>query len=132
MLKILGVTINSDASFKSHIETLASRLRTKNWASSRLRKNGLFEEKLHRTYKRLVRPTVEHAAPSWHSMITAGQAAALERQQRQALKNIYGPTLSANKLREKAGLETMSRRSRDVVRNFANKCLTNRRCWWVV
>ena len=127
-LKVLGVTIDSDATFRSHTENIAARMRSKTWTLSQLRKKGLSEEKLVRTYKCLIRPTIEYAAPSWHSMITASQAADLERQQTQALKNIYGPTLSANKMRIKSGLDLLSKRREALVSNFAKKDLHNPRC----
>lgn len=60
-------------------------------------------------------------------MITASQAAQLERQQTQALRNIYGPSISAVKLRKKAGIETLTHRREQLVKNFAKKSLNNPR-----
>ena len=127
-MRILGVTVDRDASFKTHVNKLAKKLRSKTWALSRLRKKGLSEEKLTRTYKCLIRPTVEYASPAWHSLLTAGQAAELERQQAQALKNIFGPGISANKMRERAGVSLWSTRRENAVKKFAMKCLSNPRC----
>ena len=126
-LKILGVTIDNDMTFKTHVQTIAARTRSKTWALSKLKKKGLSEERLLRAYKCLIRPTTEYAAPAWHSLITAGQMADLEKQQVQALKNIYGPSLSANKLRKKAQIELLSKRRENLVLNFAQKSLKNRR-----
>ena len=103
-------------------------MRAKTWALSRLRKKGLNDEKLIQSYKCLIRPTAEYAAPAWHSLINAGQAAELERQQTQALKNIFGPGMSANKMGIKAGIELLSTRREKCVKKFATKCLTNPRC----
>ena len=127
-LKLLGVTIDSDMSFRTHARSIAARMRAKSWALSKLRKKGLAEEKLVRTYKTLIRPSVEYAAPAWHSMIGAGLAADIEKQQVQALRNIYGPNISANKLRLRAGVELLSKRREEIVRKFANKCVNNPRC----
>ena len=88
-MKILGVTIDRDASFKTHTQTLSKRMRARSWALSKLRRRGLSEKDLVKTYKCLIRPSVEYAVPAWHSTITATQAADIERQQTQALKNIY-------------------------------------------
>ena len=126
-LKILGVTIASDLSFQEHIENISSKMRSKTWALSKLRKKGLTEEKLLRAYKCLIRPSVEYAAVAWHSMITAGQAALLERQQTQALRNIFGPSISAAKMRKRAEIETLYKRREQLVKNFAKKSLTNPR-----
>ena len=109
-LKVLGVTLVIDLSFQDHVENIAAKTRSKAWALSKLRRKGLSEEKLLRAYKCLVRPSLEYAAP-----------AVLERQQIQVLKNIYGTSLSANKLRKKAGLGTLFARKEDIVTKFAKK-----------
>ena len=43
------------------------------------------------------------------------------------MKNIYGPSISANKLREKAGVELLSKRRETLVTKFAHKSVTNPR-----
>ena len=48
-LRILGVTIDDDMSFKSHIEKIAVRTSSKTWALAKLRKKGLSEDKLVKT-----------------------------------------------------------------------------------
>ena len=126
-IKILGVTLDSDLSFRTHVEKIAAKARSKTWALSKLKKRGLSKEKLLRAYKCLIRPTTEYAAPAWHSLLTAGQAAELEKQQVQALKNIYGPGLSANKLRQKANLDLLSKRRDVLVLKFAKKSVSNPR-----
>ena len=122
-LKILGVTLDSDVSFRSHVETIATKCRAKSWVLGRLRKKGLKEDKLVTTYKTLICPSLEYAAPAWHSLLTAGQAADLERQQVQYLHNIYGHGLSANKLRKKV----LSTRRESISKKFSVKCLSNER-----
>ena len=127
-LKIVGVTINSDFSFRDHVENIAAKTRAKTWALSKLKKKGLSEQKQIRAYSTLIRPSLEYAAPAWHSLLTAGQAAELEKQQTQALKNIFGPSISAKKMRDKADLETLSKRREDISLRFAKKGLGNPRC----
>ena len=94
-MKILGVIIDSDCSFRSHVENVRINLRRRTWALSKLRRYGVKEDKLVRAYTSLIRPVVEYAAPAWHSLITAEQSELLECQQTQALKNIFGVGLSA-------------------------------------
>ena len=98
-----------------------------------MRKKGLNQEKLVKTYAALIRPTVEYASPVWHSSLTATQSALLEKQQSQALKNIFGPELSAAKLRKKANIDLLCKRREEAVKKFTRKCLTNQRCqsWFV-
>ena len=126
-MKILGVTLDSDMSFSSHVRNTAAKARAKSWALSKLKKKGLTDDKLSRAYKCLIRPSLEYAAPAWHSLITAGQAADLEKQQIQALKNIYGSGISASKLRAKAGVELLSKRRDRLALKFAQKSINNPR-----
>ena len=55
-------------------------------------------------YTATIRPVAEYASPVWHPQLTASQSEVLERQQTQALKNIYGVGTSAKKGR--SGLST--------------------------
>lgn len=132
-MKVLGVTIDSDGSFKTHVENLRSKLRKRTWALSRLRRRGIPEDKLIKTYTSLIRPVVEYASPSWHSLLTAEQSEKLERQQTQDLKNVFGANLSAAKMRNKANIKLLHTRRVKAAKKFANKCLTNKRCtdWFV-
>ena len=123
----MGVTLTSDLSFQEHVEKIAAKARSKSWALAKLKRKGLSEEKLLRAYECLVRPSMEYAAPAWHSLLNASQAALLEKQQIQSLKNIYGPSLSAAKLRKKAELLTLSGRREEIAARFAKKSLVNPR-----
>ena len=84
-------------------------------------------------YKTTIRPSAEYASPAWHSMITACQSESLERQQNQAMKNIYGVGLSARNMREKSGLERLWMRRETACEKFAIKNESNVRCngWFV-
>ena len=56
----------------------------------------------------------------------------LERQQRQALRNIFGEGLSARKMRERASLQLLHTRRVNVCYKFANKCRSSEKfqCWF--
>ena len=132
-LRILGVTLSSDCSYRPHIENIKNKLRSKTWALSKLRRRGLQEDHLIKAYKSLVRPCAEYAAPAWHSLTTAEQSETLERQQTQALKNIFGLGLSAAKMRKKADIDLLKTRRENMCLKFARKNLHNIRCreWFV-
>ena len=85
-------------------------------------------DKFVRAYTTLIRPSVEYMAPVWAGMISAEQSAQLKRQQVQALKNIFGPGKSAEKMRKEADVELLSRRREKISLKFANACLNNKRC----
>ena len=127
-MKILGVTLDSDGTFKTHVENLRMKLRKRTWALAKLRKKGLPTDKLVRTYACLIRPVVEYASPAWHGSITLEQSEHLERQQSQALKNIYGVGLSASKMRAKANIPTLWSRREAAGLKFIKKCVNNERC----
>ena len=88
-LKCLGVTINSDCSFRTHSKNIAAKLRSKTWALTKLKRLGLGESDLKRVYTSVIRPTAEYAAVAWHSLLTEEQSMLLERQQNQALKTSW-------------------------------------------
>ena len=121
-MKILGVTLDSNCSFQSHVKNLRSKIRARTWALSKLRKAGLDEKRLVCTYKTLLCPAVEYAVPVWHSMLTAEQSSELERQRTQALRNIFGPEGSARSLRDRAELETLAKRRESMCLKCANNC----------
>ena len=66
-------------------------------------------------------------------MITAKQSEHLERQQTQALRNIFGQAISAKKMRDKANLPLLSSRRRAACLSFATRNLANPRCrdWFI-
>ena len=103
-------------------------MRRKTWALLKMKKAGLSQRDLIQCYKTLIRPVVEYVVPVWHSLITAEQAAELERQQTQALRNIFGPGMSAVRMREAADIDTLYLRRKKMCLKFANKCLNNERC----
>lgn len=129
-LKLVGVHLDRDCSFKTHVNKIRSKLRSKTWALLRLKKAGLEEQQLIKVYKNPIRP---YAIPVWHSSITAEQSATLERQQSLVLRNIYGPNTSARKMRDKGGLESLRERSEKNCLIFAKKNLNNPRCkrWFI-
>ena len=73
-------------------------IRTRTWALSKLRRSRFSEAELVQFYLGAIRPVAEYASPAFHSMIPAYLSAALERQQNQALKNIFGHGLSAREV----------------------------------
>ena len=120
-MNVLGLKLDSDCTFRSHIHALRAKLRSKTWALAKLRKRGLDQDKLVKAYKALIRPSVEYLVPVWSNMITAEQSEMLERQQVQALKNIFGPGLSANKMRQKAHVERLLPEEKHCHSNFQKK-----------
>ena len=125
--------MDSNCTFRTHTQNLVKNIRKKSWALTKLKSAGLTEQQLLNAYKGLIRLTVEYVVPAWHSLITAQQAAQLEKQQTLALRRIYGHGMSAAKMRQKSGIELLSSRRKKNCLNFAEKNLSNQRCahWFI-
>ena len=89
-VRILGLTIDLDCSFHSHVDNVRMNMRKRSWTLAKLRHTGMSVDSLVVCYKTLIRAVVEYVAPVWHSLITAEQSASIKKQQILALKNILG------------------------------------------
>ena len=127
-MKILGVTLDSDCTFGTHVTNISRKLRRKTWALSKLRKKGMGLPDLIKAYCSLIRPVAEYASPAWHSLLTVTQSELLERQQTQAMKNMFGVGKSARLMRKESGLERLWTRREEACRMFAQKNVSNVRC----
>ena len=75
-----------------------------------------------------LRSLLDYCAPAYHSLLTDEEDEHLERLQSTALKFIYGPGLSAGKMRQRAGIETLRTRRIELSDKFAAKAISNPRC----
>ena len=83
----------------THVTNIAKRIRARSWTLNKLKQSGLTQDELVQAYCSYIRPIAEYAAEAWGPMVTQAQADALERQQNQALKNIFGLGISARAMR---------------------------------
>ena len=127
-MKTLGITLSADCSFKKNVPNICAKFRSRTWTLAKLRRCGMSEEQLLKTYKGMIRPHGEYLSPVWHPIITAEQSTAIERQQSLALRNIYGDHESAAKHRSRSGLELMRKRRENACLSFALKAVNNPRC----
>jgi hypothetical protein len=126
-LKMLGFIIDSDGGIWGQIRSLRGRFRQRVWSLRLAKKCGMSEKDMISAYKTHVRPIVETNSVIIHSMATAEQSETLERQQTLALRIIYGPGLSARKMRERAGVERLEERRREACMSFVRKNLESDR-----
>ena len=75
----------------------------------------------------MLRPVAEYACVVFHSSYTDGQDERIERLQDHALKCIYGPGISARKMREMADIPTLRGRRIELSDKFAKKCAASGR-----
>ena len=81
----------------------------------------LHKEELVRVNKTVICPVAEYCAVMYHSQLTDEQDELRERQQSHALKLIYGPKISAGKMREMAGISTLRQTRIQLCEKFAEK-----------
>ena len=86
-----------------------------------LKNNGFNESELVRVYKTMLRPVADYGCVVYHSSLTIEQDKEIERLQNHALKCIFGPDISAARMREKAGLDTLRHRRETLADKFAAK-----------
>ena len=129
-MKILGYFLDSDGECTAHVDNMVAKMKKKIWAIQRLKQYGFDKEQLISVYTTYIRPIAEYVSVVWHASLNADQAALLERQQARALSHIFGFGLSARKMLEKSGLESLASRRDRACLVFATKCTRSDREWF--
>jgi hypothetical protein len=86
--KLLGVHIDSDLRWNTHIDALAKRVNSRLYTLKQLKRSGLPEQDLLIFYTTVIRPVLEYANVVWHHSITVAQSDRLEALQKRALRII--------------------------------------------
>lgn len=89
-LRLVGFTFGSDPGVGAHVTALRLKFRKKIWMLHHLRKAGIRGRLLYRLYCCYIRSVLEYCSPVYHSMLNLGQAEALERLHRQAIRVCFG------------------------------------------
>ena len=97
------------------------------WIVRHLRRAGIGKERTTVVYCSMIRSRIEYASVVYGPMLTATQAAEIERLQAIALKTIWGWENSYRKCLELSGLERLSERREVALRNFATKASQSER-----
>ena len=126
-LKVLGFIIDSDCGIWSQVNALRAKFRRRVWTLRVAKKAGMSEGDLIATYKTHIRPVVESNAVIIQPMITSEQSEALERQQSLALSIIFGPGISAEKMRKRARIERLETRRIARCRGFVERNVDSER-----
>ena len=121
-MKLLGLTIRSDLSWKSNTTNLIMRAYKKLWAIKRLKSQGAELKDLVDIYVKQVRSILEFGVPVWNSGITQTEVIDIERVQKSflhiALEHEYLDYQSALKT---SNLETLALRRLKLCKKFAEK-----------
>ena len=126
--KLLGVHIDSDLKWNTHIDSIYKKSSSRLYFLKHLRRNNIQPIDLFYYYKTIVRPVLEYACPAWHSSITITQSNKLETIQKRALSIIFGSYVydqyenfcSANEI------FTLKERRETLSRSFFTKAVLNK------
>lgn len=130
-LKALRLRLSSSPGWSEHVNWVRGAFRRRLWILRNLKKSGFTTDELLTVYKSMLHPVAEYACVVFHSGLTDEQDEHLELLQNQALKCIFGPFISARKMRDLSGLPTLRERRITLCDKFAAKGLANPRfCHW--
>ena len=87
-VKLLGINLNSDFSWKSHVEAITSKAMQRIYFLKPLRRAGVPQSNLLHFYTGVIRPVLEYAAPVWNHLLSKTQIGQIEAIQRRALRII--------------------------------------------
>ena len=121
-MKLLGLIISNDLTWKENTENLTKRAYGRLWSIRRLVNHGATLEDLIEVYIKQVRSILEYGVPVWNSSITKQESLEFERVQKTfhhiALGNQYSNYENALVL---TGLETLESRRLKLCINFSKK-----------
>ena len=89
-IKLLGVIITKDLRWRENTVEIEKKVNNKFYQLCKLRQFGVKQDVLLTTWKTLLRPITEYAAPLWHSSLLECDNRILENLQKKALGLILG------------------------------------------
>ena len=112
---------------EAHVEYILKKASGKLWILRHNKKAGMSKEDMLFIFNTTIRPSLEFAAPTFHSMLTAEQRDRLERVQKRACKLIFGWDTNYDTLVANERIETLDSRRERLTINFAKKTVKNER-----
>ena len=89
-LKLLGVFIQSDLKWNTHVQYMVKRANSRLYVLRTLKHHSLSVQDLIVVYTSFIRPVVEYAVPVWSGGLTKQQVKTIEQVQKRALRIILG------------------------------------------
>ena len=121
--KALGMWFSNRPNVDAQVEAVKRGIRSRLWTLRNLKNSSFSEDELVQVYTTMIRLVADYAAVVYHSSMTDEQDEAVDNLQNAALKMIYGPGLSARKMRSLSGLTTLRERREALCDKFAEKCV---------
>ena len=126
-LKLVGFTFGSKPNAHAHVEALGLRFRTKIWMLYNLRKAGFKRRLLFKLYCCYLRSILEYCSVVYHALLTGGQAEALEKMHRHAVRICYRFDENIAEVMQENCIESLMARRERRCDTFIRKSLANPR-----
>ena len=128
-MKLVGFNFGTGPGAGEYVLALRDKFRCKVWMLYHLREAGLNGAYLFRMYCCYMRSILEYCAPVYHSMLTAGQALALERMHLLAIRICYGFDQPVELTMQQHCIETLEERRVRRCDSFIRKAYGNPVFW---
>ena len=126
-MKILGFVFEKRPSVSAHIKYCVSKFNKAIWTLSNRKRAKIDTHTLLKTYEVMLRPLLENCSPIYGPMLTVELSERLERQQKTAMKIIFGFDKHYKDILENNGLQTLASRRDTAVNNFTESLLKSER-----
>ena len=113
-LKILGFWFGDKPNVSLHVQKLCEKFRARLWSLRHLKRSDLKPGDLLFVYLSVLRPVLDFASPTYHSILTVTQTEILESLQRKALRIIYN-NLSYSEALAVANIKTLNERRLELL-----------------
>ena len=121
VMKILGVLLQSDLRWNSHVDSICSKSSRRLCLLRKLKHFHVSIDDLVTVYVSYIRPVLEYCAPVWHSGLTTALSDRIEKVQRRAVRIILGHNYTSyTDACSDLGLPSLQARRLDLIKNFAN------------
>ena len=121
-MKLLGLIVSNDLSWKSNTEHMIKRANARLWILKRLMKRGANLEDMVDIYIKQIRSVLEFGVPVWNGKLTKEEVMDLERIQKSFLHIALGNSyLCYENALDKSKLETLEERRTKLCLSFALK-----------
>ena len=123
-VKLLGVHINSQLTWSTHVDAITSKANRCIFMLIQAKKFHFSTDSVLAVYILYIRTALEYAAPVWHSGLTVAEDTQIERIQRRCLRIILGRDyIDYPTALQRLGIQSLSDRRRDFTLCFARGLL---------
>ena len=126
-LKVLGFVFDERPTVDAHVNYSINKFNKAIWALRHLKRANINTNVLLEVYKIMLRPLLEYSSVIYHPMLTKALNNDIERQQKLALKTIYGFENNYEELLVKAEIDSLEERRKKNFTRFANSLVNSER-----